>query len=90
MIDIVTVVFEQEIPVLRAQAQSIALNCQRIGIRNIYVVLNDSETIAAKLILPGGDHWPTLYWSFHAQHFLHRLWRMVGSVSRCSNCSQQP
>jgi hypothetical protein len=49
MIDIVTVVFEQEIPVLRAQAQSIALNCQRIGIRNIYVVLNDSETIAAQI-----------------------------------------
>jgi hypothetical protein len=47
MIDIVTVVFEQEIPVLRAQAQSIALNCQRIGIRNIYVVLNDSRTSAS-------------------------------------------
>lgn len=49
MIDIITVVFEQEIPVLRAQAQSIALNCQRIGIRNIYVVLNDVETIAAQI-----------------------------------------
>jgi hypothetical protein len=49
MIDIVTVVFEQEIPVLRAQAQSIALNCQRIGIRNIYVVLNDTETIAGQI-----------------------------------------
>jgi len=49
MIDIVTVVFEQEIPVLRAQAQSIALNCQRIGVRNIYVVLNDTETIAAQI-----------------------------------------
>jgi hypothetical protein len=49
MIDIVTVVFEQEIPVLRAQAQSIALNCQRIGIRNIYVVLNDAETIASQI-----------------------------------------
>lgn len=49
MIDIITVVFEQEIPVLRAQAQSIALNCQRIGIRNIYVVLNDTETIAAQI-----------------------------------------
>lgn len=49
MIDIVTVVFEQEIPILRAQAQSIALNCQRIGIRNIYVVLNDVETIAAQI-----------------------------------------
>jgi hypothetical protein len=49
MIDIVTVVFEQEISILRAQAQSIALNCQRIGIRNIYVVLNDTETIAGQI-----------------------------------------
>jgi hypothetical protein len=49
MIDIVTVVFEQEIPVLQAQAQSIALNCQHIGIRNIYVVLNDSETVASQI-----------------------------------------
>lgn len=49
MIDIVTVVFEQEISILRAQAQSIALNCQRIGIRNIYVVLNDAETVAAQI-----------------------------------------
>ena len=49
MIDIVTVVFEQEIPVLRAQAQSIALNCQNIGIRNIYVVLNDLEPVAAQI-----------------------------------------
>ena len=49
MIDIITVVFEAEIPVLRAQAQSIALNCQRIGIRNIYVVLNDTETIASQI-----------------------------------------
>jgi hypothetical protein len=49
MIDIVTVVFEQEISILRAQAQSIALNCQRIGVRNIYVVLNDVETIASQI-----------------------------------------
>jgi hypothetical protein len=49
MIDIITVVFEQEIPVLRAQAQSIALYGQKLGIRNIYVVLNDVETIATQI-----------------------------------------
>lgn len=49
MIDIVTVVFEQEIPVLQAQAQSIALYGQKLGIRNIYVVLNDVETIASQI-----------------------------------------
>jgi hypothetical protein len=49
MIDIVTVVFDDEIPVLKAQAQSIALYCKKIGIRSIYVVLNDVETVAAKI-----------------------------------------
>jgi hypothetical protein len=49
MIDIITVVFEPEIPVLRAQAQSIALYGQKLGIRNIYVVLNDSEIIANQI-----------------------------------------
>jgi hypothetical protein len=49
MIDIVTVVFEPEIPVLRAQAQSLALYGQKLGIRNIYVVLNDVETIATQI-----------------------------------------
>lgn len=49
MIDIVTVVFEPEIPVLRAQAQSIALYGQLLGIRNIYVVLNDSESTAGQI-----------------------------------------
>jgi hypothetical protein len=49
MIDIVTVVFEPEIPVLRAQAQSLALYGQKLGIRNIYVVLNDVETVASQI-----------------------------------------
>jgi hypothetical protein len=49
MIDIITVVFEPEIPVLRAQAQSLALYGQKLGIRNIYVVLNDTETIATQI-----------------------------------------
>jgi len=43
MIDIVTVVFRDEIPVLKLQAQSVARYCQNIGIRNIYVVVNDDE-----------------------------------------------
>ena len=49
MIDIVTVVFEPEIPILRAQAQSVALYGQKLGIRNIYVVLNDAETVASQI-----------------------------------------
>jgi hypothetical protein len=49
MIDIVTVVFEPELAQLKLQAQSIDLYCRRIGVRNIYVVINDSEQLAQKI-----------------------------------------
>jgi hypothetical protein len=49
MIDICTVVFEQELPILKIQAQSIHNHCRNIGVRNIYVVLNDYETLAEKI-----------------------------------------
>lgn len=49
MIDICTVVFEQELPILKIQAQSIHNYCRNIGIRNIYVVVNDHETLAEKI-----------------------------------------
>ena len=45
-IDLVTVVFEPELPVLRAQAQSINLYCRDLGIKNIYVIVNDHESVA--------------------------------------------
>ena len=45
MIDLITIVFEQELPVLKVQAQSIELYCQDIGIRNIYVVVNDNKSV---------------------------------------------
>lgn len=43
MIDIATVVFRDELPVLKLQAQSVARYCQHIGIRNIYVIVNDDD-----------------------------------------------
>jgi len=49
MIDIVTVVFDQEIPILRVQAESIARYCRNIGIRNIYVIVNDDEDTIHKI-----------------------------------------
>jgi hypothetical protein len=49
MIDICTVVFRDEIPTLKVQAASLALYCADIGIRNIYVVLNDDETLAGEI-----------------------------------------
>jgi hypothetical protein len=49
MIDIVTVVFESELPVLRLQAQSIDLYCRHTGVRNIYVVVNDRNSVAGQI-----------------------------------------
>jgi hypothetical protein len=49
MIDICTVVFESELPILKLQAQSVGQFCRSLGVRNIYVVLNDIETLAEKI-----------------------------------------
>lgn len=49
MIDICTVVFRDELGVLPAQAQSIAKYCGSLGIRNIYVVLNDDDTVVEQI-----------------------------------------
>lgn len=45
MIDIVTVVFEQELEVLKSQARSIDLYCDDRIVGNIYIVVNDSPAL---------------------------------------------
>ena len=45
MIDICTVVFDAELDVLKLQARSIELYCQHIGLKNIFVMVNDSSTV---------------------------------------------
>jgi len=45
MIDICTVVFESELDILKLQARSIELYCQHIGLKNIFVMVNDSSTV---------------------------------------------
>lgn len=45
MIDLCTVVFRDEIATLKFQAQSVDLYCQQLNIRNIYVVVNDDESV---------------------------------------------
>jgi hypothetical protein len=45
MIDICTVVFDAELDVLKLQARSIELYCQDIGLKNIFVMVNDSSTV---------------------------------------------
>jgi hypothetical protein len=48
-IDLVTVVFEPELPVLRAQAQSINLYCRDLGINTIYVIVNDHDSVVKQI-----------------------------------------
>lgn len=43
MIDIVTVVFDEELPILSCQAQSLDLYSHDIGIRGIWVMINDKD-----------------------------------------------
>lgn len=43
MIDIVTVVFREELPVLKLQAESIDLYCNKVDFGNIYVIVNDDD-----------------------------------------------
>jgi hypothetical protein len=49
MIDLVTVVFQDELPVLQVQAHSVDLYAQHIGIQNIYVMVNDDLQVADQI-----------------------------------------
>jgi hypothetical protein len=49
MIDLLTVVFDEEIDILRVQAQSIDLYCENLKIKNIFVVVNDHEDVCQKI-----------------------------------------
>jgi hypothetical protein len=49
MLDIVTVVFREELPILKLQAQSIELYCQHIGTQGIYVIVNDDDSVADEI-----------------------------------------
>ena len=62
MIDLCSVVFREEIPILRVQAESIHRFATDIGVRNIYVVVNDDETLVQE-IDPG-------WWGDMASHVL--------------------
>jgi hypothetical protein len=45
MIDICTVVFESELDILKLQARSIELYCKNIGMKNIFVMVNDLSQV---------------------------------------------
>jgi hypothetical protein len=57
MIDIVTVVFRDELPVLQLQAQSIDLYCRNVGAKDIFVVVNDSADVVDQI---DPDWWGSL------------------------------
>lgn len=46
MIDIVTVVFKDELPILKVQAESIDLYCKELGTQTIFVIVNDDDSVA--------------------------------------------
>ena len=49
MIDLVTVVFQDELSVLQVQAESVNLYAQHIGIQNIYVMVNDDQSVVDQI-----------------------------------------
>jgi hypothetical protein len=49
MIDLVTVVFQDELPILQVQAHSVDLYAQHIGVQNIYVMVNDDLQVAEQV-----------------------------------------
>jgi hypothetical protein len=49
MIDIVTVVFKDELPILRVQAESINLYCKELGTQTIFVMVNDDDSVAESI-----------------------------------------
>jgi hypothetical protein len=46
MIDLTTIVFRQEIPILKVQAQSVELYCQTVEIGDIFIMVNDNDNVA--------------------------------------------
>jgi hypothetical protein len=46
MLDIITVVFQDELDILQVQAQSMDLYCQNLGLQTIFVIVNDSDHVA--------------------------------------------
>lgn len=49
MFDILTVVFQEELPILKVQAQSIDRYCSQAGIKNIFVIVNDASNVDTEI-----------------------------------------
>jgi hypothetical protein len=49
MLDIITVVFQDELDILQVQAQSMDLYCQDMGLQTIFVIVNDDDHVADQI-----------------------------------------
>lgn len=49
MIDLVTVVFKDELPILKVQAESADLYCKELGIQTIFVIVNDDDSVTESI-----------------------------------------
>ena len=49
MLDIITVVFQDELDILQVQAQSMDLYCQSMGLQTIFVIVNDHDHVADQI-----------------------------------------
>lgn len=76
MIDLCTIVFRDEIDTLRTQARSVCVYCTDIGIRSIYVVVNDSDDVAQKI--------DTAWWGEY-QHLVRIVPRSTYSANWVEN-----
>lgn len=46
MLDIITVVFQEELEILQVQAQSMDLHCHDMGLQTVFVIVNDDDHVA--------------------------------------------
>ena len=91
MIDICTVVYQEEIPLLILQAQSLQRRAQNLGIRNIYVVMNDQDhhmaaidprwwgALAPQVCVVPRSFWSTT-WSDNGW-LTQQLWKLLTAAS---------
>jgi hypothetical protein len=49
MLDIITVVFQDELDILQVQAQSMDLYCHDMGLQTIFVIVNDEDHVADQI-----------------------------------------
>ena len=81
MLDLITVVFQPEIPYLEIQAKSIDQNFDEDQIKNIYIVVNDQDSIV--------DLIPKSWWGKFADRVIIYPYSTFGYVNRVGGWDNQ-